>query len=201
MLRFDTIPAEVKQLLLNLAPEPALSGFALGGGTSLALRFGHRISIDLDFFTKEPFDTEELMTARSLEGAEVVANATNSLTLDAGGVKVDLLRHSYPLLMPMDSYGGLRLLSLEDVAAMKLNAVSNRGSRKDFFDVAELLRHFSLGDLLSFFTRKYANSDPFTVIRSLAWFDDAELEPDPLPHNGPTWKDVKHQITSAVSKL
>lgn len=201
MLRHDAIPLAVRRLLLDLAPHPALSGFALGGGTSLALRFGHRISVDLDFFTPDPFQPDEIATSLGALKPEIIASARNSLTTVAGGVKLDFLRHAYPLLAPVEVIEGITMLSLDDVAAMKLNAVSNRGSKKDFYDVAELLDRFDLATLLTFFTAKYTASDPFAVIRSLAWFEDAEPEPDPIPLNGTTWKSVKRKVSEAVSKL
>ena len=201
MLHHDAIPPAVKRLLLDLAPNPALSGLALGGGTSLALRFGHRISVDLDFFTPDPFQPDELAASLAALKPEIIASARNSLTTVAAGVKLDFLRHAYPLLAPVEVIDGIAMLSLEDVAAMKLNAVSNRGSKKDFYDVAELLTRFDLATLLSFFSAKYVSSDPFAVIRSLAWFEDAEPEPDPIPLKGATWESVKREVSEALSKL
>ena len=188
-------------MLLDLAQHPALSGFALGGGTSLALRFGHRISVDLDFFTPDPFQPDEIAASLGALNPEIMASARNSLTTVAAGVKLDFLRHAYPLLAPVEVIDGIAMLSLKDVAAMKLNAVSNRGSKKDFYDVAELLARFDLATLLSYFSTKYLSSDPFAVIRSLAWFEDAEPEPDPIPLNGATWEIVKREVSEALSKL
>jgi hypothetical protein len=201
MLHHDAISPAVKRLLLDLAPHPALSGFALGGGTSLALRFGHRISVDLDFFTPDPFQPDEIAASLGSLKPEIIASARNSLTTVAAEVKLDFLRHAYPLLANVEVIEGIAMLSLEDVAAMKLNAVSNRGSKKDFYDVAELLARFDLAILLSFFSAKYVSSDPFSVIRSLAWFEDAEPEPDPIPLNEVTWESVKRKVSKAVSKL
>ena len=131
----------------------------------------------------------------------IVAQAVNSLTIDAGGVKVDLLRHGYPVLRVPEMVDGVRLLSLPDVSAMKLNAIANRGAKKDFFDLARLLDEFSLEEMIGFFTRKYRRTDPFVVIRSLAWFDDAEAEPDPVSLAGLTWKEVKAKTREAVAGL
>jgi len=201
MLLFNAVPEPVKRLLLRLERHPSLHGFALGGGTSLALRFGHRLSVDLDFFTTEPFSPQDLFDGLFLEAARIINIAPNTLTMDADGVKLDLLRHAYPVLEPPDLIGKVSLISLPDVAAMKLNAIANRGSKKDFYDFVALLDHFSIHDMIGFFTRKYPASDPFTVIRSLAWFGDAEIEPDPVPLGGITWAEVKVISTAAVAKL
>jgi len=201
MLRFDAVPDSVKALLLRLAPDEALNGFSLGGGTSLALRFGHRLSVDLDFFTLSEFSTEAISLAFNFYQGTVIGQAKNSLTLDVGGVKLDLLRHAYHELNPPEVLDGVRMVSLPDVSAMKLNAIANRGSKKDFYDMVELLEHFTVQELIGFFAAKYPSSDPFTVIRSLAWFDDAELEPDPLSLKGFAWEDVKRIVRNEVARM
>lgn len=201
MLRFDAIPTAVSDLLLRLAPHVALRDFALGGGTSLALRFGHRRSVDLDFFTLTDFQPEDLFSELALHPATITARASHSLSIDVGGVKLDLLRHAYPLLRPVERHDEVTLISLPDIAAMKLNAIANRGSKKDFFDLAVLLDHFPLPEMIGYFTGKYASADPFTVIRSLAWFEDAESEPDPVALDGRTWAGVKDRARAAVAGL
>ncbi len=201
MLRFDVVPEPVKRLLLRLAPHRAIQDFALGGGTSLALRFGHRLSVDLDFFTIREFAPEALFDELNLVDATVIGRARNSLTMDAGGVKLDLMRHAYRLLEPAESIGGITLLSLPDVVAMKLNAIANRGSKKDFFDFVELLDHFPIKSMIGFFTEKYPTTDAFTVIRSLAWFEDAEDEPDPVSLDERTWEQVKQMTRATVAGL
>ena len=201
MLCFDAIPDSVRALLVRLAPHTALADFSLGGGTSLALRFGHRLSVDLDFFTLQEFSPELIFKDLQLVDATITGRAINSLTADVGGVKLDLLRHSYPSLAPNDKLDGITLVSLPDLAAMKLNALTNRGSKKDFFDFAELLNHLAIGQMLDFFTNKYQAMDVFTVIRSLAWFEDAELEPDPISLTGLTWSQVKAKARVVVAGL
>lgn len=201
MLRFDAVPESVRKLLVRLAPHEALRGFSLGGGTSLALRFGHRWSVDLDFFTVGEFSPEDLFEKLALDPATVTGRAANTLTVDAGGVKLDLLRHAYPTLAPPEEIDGVTLVSLPDLAAMKLNAVANRGAKKDFFDLVELLNHFTLQQMIGFFAGKYPSTDPFTVIRSLVWFEDAENEPDPVAMNGQSWANVKDRTRDAVAGL
>lgn len=131
----------------------------------------------------------------------IIGQAANSLTLDVGGVKLDLLRHAYPTLEPIERINEVSLISLPDLAAMKLKALVNRGSKKDFYDIMELLDHLELQRMIGYFTKKYPATDPFTVIRSLAWFEDAETEPDPISLNGTTWAAVKARVSWAVAGL
>ena len=201
MLRFDAVPESVRALLARLASHEALRDFALGGDTSLALRFGHRWSVDLDFFTTREFAIDELFEKLGLEGATVTGRAANSLTVDAGGVKLDLLRHAYRLLEPVERIDGVTLISLPDLAAMKLNTIANRASKKDFFDFVELLDHFTIQRMIACFSDKDPSTDPFTVIRSLAWFEDADQEPEPVALTGLTWETVMARTRDAVASL
>lgn len=201
MLQYHAVPSAVCELLKLLAPSPVLAAFALAGGTSLALRFGHRLSVDLDFFTECSFDPEALHAGLELPQAMVVSRTHGSLTLNQNGTKLDFLRHAYPLLQTPDLVDDVRLMSVPDVAAMKLNAIANRGSKKDFFDLCLLLERFSINEMLKWFEQKYTNADPFIVIRSLAWFDDAELEPDPVSLNGLTWVAAQTRVLAALRAI
>ncbi|GAB3569969.1 nucleotidyl transferase AbiEii/AbiGii toxin family protein [Spirosoma luteolum] len=203
MLHPATVEPHTLELLTQLMQLPSLNRFALAGGTNLALRYGHRLSVDLDLFTNQSFLTDELSKEllNRFPEAIVTDESKNSISLFIRTIKVDLLAHQYPLLQPYEFIGQIRFWSVQDVIAMKLNAVSGRGAKKDFWDVAELLNHFSLTDLLSCFTRKYINSDPGYVVRSLTYFDDAEEQADPISLNGMTWAAVRQSIIQAVRQL
>jgi hypothetical protein len=127
--------------------------------------------------------------------------AAGTLQLVLDGVKVEFLRHAYPKLADDVLIRGIRMWSLPDVAAMKLNAVSNRGSKKDFYDLAALLEHFPLQTLIGNYQNKYHPASLMMVIRSLAWFEDADAEPDPISLLNETWPAVVEKISSAVRTL
>lgn len=201
MLRLDSVPESVARLLDRLASHHALKHFALGGGTSLALRSGHHLSVDLVYFTTREFLPQELFDALDLPNSNTLSLSKYTLTLVFDGVKIDLLRHAYAEVAPIEKFAGHRLISIPDPAAMKLNAIANRGSKKDFYDLAELLDHHSLSEMLGFFSLKYPATDPFAVIRSLAWFEDAGREPDPIPLVGRDWATVRQRMIDAVRDL
>ena len=192
-----TVSEELMEGLRQVMADPSLDAFHLVGGTSLALRFGHRRSIDIDVFSAQPFDAQTMaahMTNRhGLRDAEVTDNTVRGFL---NGVKLDMIAHVYPLLAPVDTLEGVRMASLSDIAAMKLNAISNRGSKKDFWDYALLLDHFSHGKMLEFFSCKYAAFNLWHVEKSVVYFDDAELDPDPVDLIGQTWDDVKKKVRS-----
>lgn len=200
----ESVSPELLDLLYILAGLQELRDAALGGGTSLALVFGHRRSVDLDFFIVEPFDSIRLQEAlaRAITGIQFSNRTAGSLCAITGKVKIDILQHSYPLLHGYTSLELVPCLSLPDMAAMKVNAVTNRGSKKDFTDLLLLNENgISLSDALDLFCRKYGQAGRFLAIRSLNWFDDTIGEPDPLFLNGWTWPEVRSRMEKLAITL
>lgn len=194
-LNRGAVAPELFDLLQELMREDPVHAFALGGGTSLALRFGHRESVDIDLFTDSAFDARALAEVlKDSHGMIEAETSENSVSGVIAGIKVDLLAHRYPLLAGATEVERIRMLSLEDVAAMKLNAIANRGSKKDFWDFAELLDRFSRDEMLDFYSRKYPGDSLWNVGKSLCYFDDAEGQPDPRDLRGREWSEVKRTI-------
>ncbi|MCC5789883.1 MAG: nucleotidyl transferase AbiEii/AbiGii toxin family protein [Opitutales bacterium] len=194
-LHWKTISPQMRTLLDRFMGFPPLDSFYLVGGTALALRFGHRTSIDLDLFTHQSFEAsrllEDLQKTFSLSEVSV---RENTVTGKTDGIKVDFMAHRYPLIANPEDQQDVRMVSLEDSAAMKLNAVANRGSKKDFWDICELLRHFSKEQLLGFYEQKYPHRNTWMVEKSLTYFEDADPEPDPIDLTGRIWQDIKTEI-------
>ena len=199
MLQLKTIHADTFNLLKDISVLKGFDFFALAGGTSLSLQLGHRISIDLDFFTTKEFNVEYLITIlkQDFEISDVSSN-TNSLSLfikyNSQLIKVDFLRHNYPLLDKIIIVDSIRLYSVNDIAAMKLNAITNRGAKKDFYDIHELLQHYSFSELINLYKRKYTERNVFTLIKSLSYFDDANIEPEPVSLRTNSWESIKEEI-------
>jgi predicted nucleotidyltransferase component of viral defense system len=148
------------------------------------------------FFSAVSSQALELL--KELQSHEVLSRAKNTLTLDIGSVKTDFIRHNYPLLNPVLEIEGIKILSVEDIAAMKLNSMMNRGSKKDFYDIYELLHHFDLEELVTFYSSKYDFSSQLILLKSLICFDDAEKESDPVSVKNITWDTVKQKIRETV---
>jgi len=203
MLQTKIIDNSTYSLLREICQDQDFSLFALAGGTALALRLGHRESIDLDFFTTEVFDSiklaKQLSNKYDVSDITTSNNSINCFILHKNKkIKVDFLRHSYYILAPMLHEENVRLLSIEDIAAMKLNAIANRGAKKDFFDIYSLLEQFQLKSMLKLFEQKYPLFNSFSVIKSLTFFDDAENEPDPISLFDLAWEEVKNRISIEV---
>lgn len=131
-----------------------LSGHYLAGGTNLALRFEHRHSVDLDLFTERDFDLSYSNVINSKLKDKFGARFTSISATEVGvfgaidDIKTDFVNYPHPLLKPIEYYEGARLASVLDVAAMKINAVVGRGTQKDFYDIYELLKQFTLKEML-----------------------------------------------------
>lgn len=169
------------QLIQKLQRLPELNEFYLVGGTSLALQLGHRNSIDIDLFSRNEFEPIDLL--RLLDKDFLVTptfQRKGTLLSVVNGIKVDFVRHDFSLINPPKTEEGITYLGLEDIAAMKLNAISNSGKRiKDFIDIYFLLEHFSMDELIGFYAAKYPKFNPLIALKSVNYFDDIDPELDP----------------------
>jgi predicted nucleotidyltransferase component of viral defense system len=175
----------------------------LVGGTALALQLGHRKSIDLDLFGN--IDMDGILIKKELEqnGFEVDIhyNSKAIKTFFINKVKTDIVNHSFEWIAPILEDERVRMADKKDIAAMKLAAITNRGSKKDFVDLYFLLEHFTLPEMLEFYSQKYNTDSLFMPIRSLTYFEDAEKETMPNILIATQWQDVKEKIREAVRSL
>jgi hypothetical protein len=182
---------------------PELKGFSLVGGTALSLLYGHRKSVDLDLFSNKPFENEKIIKAFEKKFKSAFDNRTFNprfgIFCFIDQVKVDLVRHPHPLIRPEETKEGIRMFSVEDIIAMKVQAILGRGKKKDFWDVAELLNHFSVLDFIEFHKQKYTTQNLIiTVPQAITYFADAEESEDPISLKKQTWKGVQEAIKKKV---
>lgn len=199
MLHYETIIPETHSLLEKLSTLPVLEDARLVGGTALALQLGHRTSVDLDFFGRINADSEDLRDILREVGRVEVASVSKNINIFwIDGVKVDMVNYPYPWLDLPIVEDGVRLASLNDIAAMKISAIVNRGTKKDFIDLYTLLQHFALDEILDMYSRKYSDGSLFIVMKSLTYFDDSETDPMPNVLNDTTWETVKDFLRKVV---
>jgi hypothetical protein len=187
-------------LLQQLMPDPTLQDFCLVGGTGLALQLDHRASEDIDLFSIRSFDSQKLCFHLEQKfKAYSVIHEPDTARVMIDGIKVEAISHQYPMLEDTLLVDGIRIAGLKDLAAFKLNAVSGRGSKKDFWDIDALLDYFSLSDLVNCFRQKYQAANLWHLTKALSFFDDADNEQIEIrDFRGRTWAAVKERIQREV---
>lgn len=200
MLYLETVESSTLELLKKLQRLPVLEQTRLVGGTALALQLGHRKSIDLDFFGTVDCEAEYLRESiAGIASLTILKESPHIHIYIVDGIKVDIVNYKYPWLDDVVLEQGLRLASVSDIAAMKITAIIGRGTKKDFIDIAFLMHHFSLEEILHFYAAKYNDSSVFMAMKSLAYFDDAEADPMPDMFVNQSWQQVKAYILSKIS--
>lgn len=203
MLSFRTIKPHTLELLRHLMDAPYLESCRLVGGTSLALQYGHRSSVDLDLFGNVPDDDQALLDILDCFGnvqGQKTSKYIKSFVVD--NIKIDFVNYSrYPWIDEAVVEDGLRLASPKDIAAMKTYAIQNRGSKKDFIDMYFLLQHFSLDEILSFYAQKYPNYSMFRTRMALTYFEDAENQVCPEMFIDVDWNTIKDTISKEVRAM
>jgi len=183
-LKLDILPEGQKQLWQELGDTP--EHFILYGGTALALRLGHRQSVDFDFFTSKNFNPENLYhEIVYLQNAEIIQLQRNTLTCS-------VMRQNIPIKISF--FGGIsivehfiqapdqvetpniRIASFPDLVATKMLVIQQRAEKKDYLDIAEILKHIRLSDAIGYARQLYGKLfNPFLSLKSLTYYDDGDL--------------------------
>ncbi|MBI4097416.1 MAG: nucleotidyl transferase AbiEii/AbiGii toxin family protein [Candidatus Levybacteria bacterium] len=179
-LHLKVLDKKRQQLLFLL--QPLKNRFYLAGGTALALMFGHRDSIDFDFFSEEEFETEELYKKLQdifkQKSIKKIQEENNTLTILLDNeVKISFFSYPYKMLDAFIDEGNIRLASLVDIGCMKLSTIVSRSTIKDYVDLYFILKQEKLEELLSGCLQKYPQIDRMLILKSLVYFDDIEAVP------------------------
>jgi len=181
-------------------------GTYLAGETALALHFGHRISIDLDFFVPDSFDQPTLSVKLGKLGKYTEDRvAKDTLLWVYGQTHCSLFRYSYPVLLPTHDFFGMSILDPEEIGAMKLGAVINRGTKKDFVDLYELsyYQNISLDKCLKIYEEKYGNfeSRVYSILLGLSYFVETEETEMPRMFRKVDWEKIKKYFIAETARL
>lgn len=202
MLYTQTVETGTLDLIKKLMIDEVLSKFNLVGGTALSLNMGHRKSIDIDLFTDADFDALYLADhLAKTYNATISGVLTNGIFAFINDVKVDLLAHQYPILNPIEIKEGIRMLSLEDIGAMKLNAILYNGTRlKDFVDIYALVEYLPLNKITGNFIRKYPEVTSQMAHNALLYHNDIDMtmKIDYISWEIP-WKEIAARLHDAVT--
>jgi len=179
---------------------PLFADLRLVGGTALALQLGHRVSVDLDFFGKFEVAFEDIENELLMNGSKIEPynKSKNIKQLAVDGIKVDFVNYSYDWIDSDIEEEGIKMASLKDIAAMKFSAIAGRGTKKDFVDIYFLLQHFTLQEMLNFYTIKYRYASLFPVMLSLSYFVDAEATPMPKMLKKIEWSKIKKTVLKTI---
>jgi hypothetical protein len=202
----NTLPANARQLLGQLGQDPPIVSFYLAGGSAAALHLGHRISVDLDFFiTQDHFEAEPLtQQLRTIGHFSIQQQGRGTLIGSLAGVRVSFFSYPYPLLMQTVDLDGVAIAHLLDIALMKLIAISQRGTKRDFVDLYFICQQgYQLDDLLRRVAEKYqgVSYSTYHLVRALAYFVDAEEDEPPSMLVPLDWSEVKHFFEDQVQYL
>lgn len=205
MLYKQTTTPFLFETLQNLMEWKELELFRLVGGTGLSLQLGHRQSIDIDLFSDADYDFNDLakIVRKKMPNAEI-RKLSFGLTIyvpmpDGKSLKIDLMNTEKFIRNPI-IIENIRIAHLEDIAPMKLEVITSRNTKKDFFDISELLKIYQFEDLLNFYSEKYAFNDIKQVLENITFFsEDCELEFDPIILNNSDWLTVKFSLIDAFN--
>lgn len=205
MLYFETVESSTLELLKGLQGLDSLINTRLVGDTALALQYGHRISVDLDLFAHNLVaDFITIVTEIKSKGyqIEIRKQSPGILIAMIENVKVDIVNYPYPWIDVNKHEESIVMASDKDIAAMKLSAITNRGTKKDFVDLFFLLKNYSLEQMLTFYSEKYNDGSSFMVLKSLTYFDDAEADPSPnILDKKLKWPNIKSVLINEVRLL
>ena len=158
------------------------------------------MSDDADFVAQSITDKDNLQKDIAL----FFPNATDfhqgafGLYLKVDGIKVDFLCWNLPFIRPAVLLDGISMLHIEEIIAMKLFAILQRGEKKDYMDIASLLETYTLKNMIDFFCERHKGYDGATVLRFLASYSDIENQPTPRMLNNLTWEESKMRLNSAI---
>ena len=203
MLHTETVETRTLDLIRTLMSDTKFQDFFLVGGTALSLKLGHRMSIDIDMFTDKEFDAVSI--GAHLDGnyrltdGNVIKNGVFGFIEE---IKVDFISHRYPLIKPVEVIDGIRMLSLEDIGAMKLHAIVQNGSRlKDFIDIYYLLEKIPFALLSRAYCEKYPNATPQMAHSGLLYHADIDFSvPVTMLKSKQDWSKIDSRLKSAVLK-
>lgn len=200
MLQYHTVDESTLELLKQLQQHDLFRELRLVGGTSLALQIGHRTSIDIDLFGSIDVDEIDINAALASIGSVTQLKSSKNIHIYlVNNVKVDIVNYPYPWLQPAIVEDGLLLADTVDIAAMKLAAITGRGSKKDFIDLYFLLQQMDICEILDHYVAKYKDGSVFMTLKSIIYFDDADKDEMPNILSDLSWDQVKSAISAAYS--
>jgi predicted nucleotidyltransferase component of viral defense system len=203
MLQANAVSRTTLDVLKTLAEQSWIKDFNLVGGTALALYWGHRLSVDIDYFSDQKINLDELEgKINRVPGAILFSKNPISLAYTIHNIKSDFVNFPYRFFYPPQTKEHFFIAHIDDVVSLKLGALANRGAKKDFYDLYYILQHYNLDQLTELYKKKFKVADILPLLKSLLYFGDAEdeLPPDLVKDKQLTWPQVKKFIVQHVKE-
>ena len=205
-MHIETLAPATKKLLLSFNNVDFLKEYYLAGGTALALHYGHRQSIDLDWFTKKSINVPVLAKSVSKFGKFTLVNESeNTLEGILQKVKISFMTYPYTLLKKPILLDSIRVAHPYDIATMKIGAITGRNTKKDFIDLYVFLQRekVCLDQVIGWYTKKAKGIvvDEYHIYKSLTYFREANNDAMPKMFEPLVWETVKKFFVSEVKKL
>jgi hypothetical protein len=198
------IPENTRKLLGLLAPVLPQNSY-LAGGTALALHLNHRSSYDLDLYSPKQFiESQQVQRFETLPEFKLVETSWQTVMGRSGDTDISLFYYQYPHLQPPVEFNQLPIASMTDIAAMKLEAISTRGLKRDFFDLYSICQHQNTTPeiIMQLATKKFNHDQSYLpyYLRSLTYFVEAETMPERAQIVDEIWEKVKAYFISETVK-
>jgi hypothetical protein len=205
---WEAVPPLLRDLLAEIGQMPFANRFYLAGGSALALRLGHRVSVDLDFFSDvdevgDDSRTEIVAAFKQHRTTKVLENVFGNLLMQVEGTHVGFFSYGYPLLEPPSEVSGLQVAGLLDIGMMKLDALISRGARKDFYDLYFIARQVPLEEMLHHGPIKYPDAHDYEMmaLTSLTYFENADRQVAIESFPPTDWEAVKGFFVAEARRL
>lgn len=214
MLQWNTVDPALRESLHVLMQSDVLAQFRLVGGTALSLHLGHRMSVDIDLFTDSAYGSISFSLIEDFLKSTFPFFQTNGTGLIGMGcsyliganasnaIKLDIYYTNESFIRQVEMYDGIRLASIEEIAAMKMDVILRGGRKKDFWDIHEILNHHSLQELILLHKERHEYlHDEVKLIHQLNNHSIADDDFDPVCLKGKYWEIVKYEIYNAIQEL
>lgn len=214
MLYWNTVSDQLKSILLDLVSQPVFAPFRLVGGTALSLHLGHRMSVDIDLFTDAPYGSIDFSEQEAyleqhypyycksaFRGIRALGCSYMIGISEADSIKVDLYYSMEPFIQQVHEEDGVRMATIEEIAAMKLDVVDRGGRKKDFWDLDEILESYKLSELLALHRLRHEYThNTQDILNQLTNFKQADGDFDPVCKKGKYWELIKYYMIDRVKR-
>ena len=211
MLYWNTVNELLKNSLIILMQSEEFLKFRLVGGTALSLHLGHRMSVDIDLFTDASYRSidfdriEDFLKASfgyvegNFGGNPGMGKSYLIGTDKDNAVKLDVYYSMDPFFQQSIIEGGVRLATVEEIIAMKVDVVQRGGRKKDFWDLHEALNQYSINQMKDLHRQRFEwTHDEGLIHQKFTEFKGADADPDPICLRNKEWIFVKEDIEQAI---